>query len=159
MPASCAGFSQNGSVGVSGKRDPSQGDFESHDMPTLDANGVDVHTVAASQQRAVDIEQSRHPADPRQTPLESAVRALVVLLNCLHAVGETVSPGGSLACRSKYRTFASRRTLEPGANFREADAQFSHGAAEGVAVDSQLFSRLALVSPVCGQHFAQDTVS
>src|SRR5258708_27974488 len=69
--------------------------------------------------------------------------------------GELSAVAYAGARRSKYRTFAAGRTLESGANFRKADAQFRHGAAKRVAVDSQLLGRLALVTPVCGQYLAQ----
>jgi hypothetical protein len=61
----------------------------------------------------------------------------------------------ALAYDSKYRTFAAGRTLEPGADFRQADAQFGHGAAKGIPVNAQLLCRLTLVSLVGCQHFAQ----
>ncbi len=65
------------------------------------------------------------------------------------------SLGGSQSNRAEYRTFAARRTLEPGANFGQIQSQFRHGAAQGIAVHPQLFGGLALVTPVCHQNFAQ----
>src|ERR1039458_8888282 len=61
----------------------------------------------------------------------------------------------SLTKRSIYRTFAPRRTLEFGTDFGQLQSQFRHRAAQRVAMHSQFFRRLALVSPVRYQHLAQ----
>src|ERR1035441_2746837 len=60
-----------------------------------------------------------------------------------------------LAEGAKYWTFAAGRTLEAGAHLRQFESQFRHGAAQRIAVHPQLFGRLALVSPVLDQHFAE----
>src|SRR4051812_5972934 len=67
----------------------------------------------------------------------------------------TSALANALARRSIYRTLAAWWTLEPGADFRQADAQFGHCAAQRVAVDTQFLRSLTLVSFIRRQHFAQ----
>ena len=148
IPA-CSQASRSIDVSVlPGQRDALERNLESHHFPHRRGRAVHVYAVAAAQKRAVDIEQYASCAS-QANPSSMCSPRFVVLLSCLHADAELgFSPGVSLACGSKYRTFAAWRTLEPGANFRQADAQFGHRAAERVAVDTQLFCSLALVSLV-----------
>src|ERR1035441_5920197 len=69
--------------------------------------------------------------------------------------GESSAPAVNLPRRAEYRTLAARRTLETGSHLGQMEPQLRHGAAERVAVHSQLFGRLTLVSPVRQQNFAQ----
>src|SRR6266567_9284657 len=57
--------------------------------------------------------------------------------------------------RAEYRTFATRRTLETGAHFGEAQFELRHGPAQGVAVHAQFLRRLTLVATVRDQHLAK----
>jgi hypothetical protein len=59
-----------------------------------------------------------------------------------------------LARGAKNRTFRARRTLEAGADLRQAQTQFCHGPAQRVAVHAELFGSFALVATVRYQHFA-----
>src|SRR6476620_12475801 len=52
-----ARFTEYASIGVSGQRDTGQGDLETGDVLNGANEGINVHPVAASQQRAVDVEQ------------------------------------------------------------------------------------------------------
>src|ERR1700721_926766 len=84
-----------------------------------------------------------------------AMRASEVGSNVSMSWVEHSALAEGLAHRAEYRTFAAGRTLEAGPHFGQIEFKFGHGAAERVAMDAQLFSRLALVSPVCHQDFAQ----
>src|SRR5215831_20429705 len=70
-------------------------------------------------------------------------------------LGTALALANALARGSEYRTFTTRRTLEPRANLRQADAQFGHCAAESIPVNPQLFRGLALISFVGRQNLAQ----
>src|SRR5579862_9020104 len=79
-------------------------------------------------------------------PLESLAPGLIIALSALAI---------ALAKRVIYRTLAAGRTLEPCADLGQIQPQLGHSAAEGIAMHTELFCRLALISPMRHQDLAQ----
>src|SRR5262249_33551101 len=138
--------------------------------------GLEVDAIAAAQERAVDIEE----IGALLVPAEAVAYEDAALLNScggrglrrwrIHLwfvlaprlkQGRALQRGDLLARRPscfKNRTFATRRTLEINANLRGIEVEFGHGAAEGIAVHTELFCSFTLVTLVMGKHFHEEAL-